>query len=134
MISLMEHRFDFGEPGRVIITVWGEASIEGFHAYLSEFLDDPKWQPGMDSLVDLRDLDFADLRSAQIRALVDAQVRNKVKRGGGRAAIVVSREVAYGLVRMYAAYADQRVALRPRVFRSYEEAHAWLDEPSAIRR
>jgi hypothetical protein len=127
----VEHRFDFDEPGRVLITVWGEASIEGFHAYLGGFLDDPKWRPGMDSLVDLRALDFADLTAAQIRALVDAQARNKVKRGGGRAAIVVSQEVAYGLVRMYEAYADQQVALRPRVFRSYEEAHAWLDEPSA---
>jgi hypothetical protein len=130
MISRVEHRFDFGEPGRVVITVWGEASLEGFHAYLSEFLDDPRWQPGMDSLVDLRDLDFADLTSVQIRVIVDAQVRNKVKRGAGCAAIVVSQEVAYGLVRMYAAYADQRVSLQPRVFRSYEEAQAWLDEPT----
>lgn len=124
----MEHRFDFDEPGRVIITVWGEATLAGFRGYMAEFLDDPRWRPGMDSLVDLRALEIGEITSAQIRGLVEAQTRNREKRGGGRTAAVVSQEVTFGLVRMYEAYADQQSSPH-RVFRSYDEARTWLDEP-----
>jgi len=110
----------------VTIRASGQASVEGFDAYLKELLAHPRWLPGMRALVDLRNLDASHLTKDQVKQISDLHVPIGDRLGGGPCAIVVSDPLHFGLARMWEAYSDRRVPLRVRVFDSMDEAREWL--------
>jgi len=122
---LHEIRFDAGRT-TVTIRAWGQASVEGFDAYLKELLAHPRWLPGMRVMVDLRDLDASHLTKGHVKEISDIHVPIGDRLGGGPCAIVVSDPLHFGLARMWEAYSDRRVPLRVRVFDSIEKAREWL--------
>ena len=100
--------------------VWSRADIAGF-----------------DEIVDMRAVKIVELPrpgGERLRELA-ATSASMDTQASSRFAIVAPDDLAFGLGRMYAAYrdVDARSTKEVRVFRTMEEAVAWLDEGKAGR-
>jgi len=124
----MLHEIEFDEDRTAVtIRASGQASLEGFEAYLKEVLGHPRWLPGTRVLVDFRSLDGSHLTKEQVRQISDLHVPYSDRIGSGRCAIVVSDPLHFGLARMWEAYSDRRLSLRVRVFDSMDDAREWVN-------
>lgn len=80
-------------------------------------------------LVDHSDLNSGPLTMEEIRGLADLAAQAREVVGPARVAHVVSRDLEFGLVRMWELFVEQQWDARTRCFRSRDEAVAWLKEP-----
>ena len=110
-------------------TIEGETGYEDVKAYLDRLLEDPHFRPGMPGLIDCRRVkslfSITDLR----RTAADAKRRPELQ-VPGRAAVLTSSNLVYGLLRMYEVFNEGNPA-EVRVFRRPEEAMTWLKGESA---
>lgn len=117
------------EDGILRTTIEGETGFEDVKRYLDTLLADPAFVPGMPGLIDCRKVkslfSIRDLR----RTAADTKDRPAMK-VPGRAAVIASSNLIYGLLRMYEVFSEGQ-ATRIRVFRQPEEALAWLMEREA---
>ena len=112
--------------GPVIITasgiVKGKDIIEG----LGRMLQDPDFKEGMDALGDFRTVHSANSETADIREIVSFVRANQKKRGSNyRVALVVSRDIDFGLARMFEAY-SQELPFDIQIFKDIKDAEQWL--------
>lgn len=122
----MEWNIEFADDGsRMTVRAWGTAEVQGFIAYLLAAVDHPAWRPGIPALMDFRDLDVGPLTSADIQRLADLHAPYAEVLAQGRIAVLVSRPVEYGIVRMWQAFVNH-MHLAHGVFYTLEEAEAWL--------
>ena len=83
----------------------------------------------MNALWDFRKGSMAQLLSGDLERIADNAVLHSEKRAGGKTAIVVSRDLEYGLARVLDTLRDiRKLPYQIEVFRSVEEANQWLDE------
>jgi hypothetical protein len=112
------------EGGILRTTIEGETGFEDVKRYLDTLLADPGFTPGMPGLIDCRKVkslfSIKDLR----RTAADTSNRPEM-RVPGRAAVLASSNLIYGLLRMYEVFSEGQ-ATKIRVFRQPEEAMAWL--------
>ena len=87
--------------------------------------EDPRFVEPTRVLWDLRDATF-EWPDTSVDAEVDF-VRTKRTQGRGRAAAVVSSDLAFGVARMFTLKASQ-LQLEARVFREIEPALEWIGE------
>ena len=66
--------------------------------------------------------------SGHVKDMADRTNKSRVLTPGTRCAIVVASDVEFGLGRMYATLSDEG-PMKTRIFRSIEDAEAWLAEP-----
>ena len=129
----MQWSVGFEEGGSpAIITGTGTIDAEGISGYLDALLADPAWKPGMHVLVDFRGLSTDHLSVAQVQQIVDLHAPYMERIGSSPVAVVVSRPVDYGMVRMWAAMAA-RMFPRHEVFYTTEDARRWLFSQTAGR-
>ena len=122
----MEYSLDFDtEPGTLIGTLSGLASLEGLLAYQAAYLADPRRRPGMKVLTDLRALDPRDLTTDELRAIADSNAMRSERFGSGRSAVVVSEPAAFGLMRMFQAFTED-AGFDQQLFYSMDDARRWL--------
>jgi hypothetical protein len=91
---------------------------------LEATLHHPDYHPGMKSLNDLRESTHS-ARVEDIQQVAGLILKHVDRLEGGRAAIVVSSAVSYGMGRMLQAYADD-APLEIAVFFDMAEARRWL--------
>jgi hypothetical protein len=112
------------EGGYIYTTIEGETGYADVKAYLDTVLRDPRFRPGMPSVVDCRGVkslfSISDLR----KTAADARSRPEMS-VPGRVAVLASSNLVYGLLRMYEVFSDGQ-PVEMRVFRQPEEATAWL--------
>ena len=112
-------------PDRNLIrqTLWGRITADDLREISSRERADPNYRPHMDVLADLRnaELDVSyDQMTDYSRFLAGASTI-------GRQAIVVSRQLEFGLARMYEQLTDHNVLRTDlRVFLDMEAAESWL--------
>jgi hypothetical protein len=129
----MEWSVGFEEGGsRALITGTGAIDAEGITGYLDALLADPSWKSGMHVLVDFRGLSTDHLTVAQVQQIVDLHAPYMERIGSSPVAVVVSRPVDFGMVRMWEAMAA-RMFPRHEVFYTTDDARAWLSSQSAGR-
>ena len=92
---------------------------------------DPRWVPGMSTLVDHRRLNLTvctakDLKRFERHTVELVQRVGPDKIGKTRDATVVSRVVDYGIVRQWETPLDDSLPFQHRVFMDFDEALAWL--------
>ena len=109
------------ETGIPIITIVDDMTMEKFREFLAAISDTPSYRGSDGCLWDLRGVSDL-LPTIAIRYLAACVRRVKSPR---RTAIVVERDVHFGLARTFAVCSDQPSNAR-RVFRDYEQARAWL--------
>ena len=108
-------------------TIEGETGYEEVKKYLDDLMLDPGFRPGMPGVIDCRRVtslfSILDLR----RTAADAKTRPELQ-VPGRAAVLASSNIVYGLLRMYEVFNEDNPA-QTRVFRELEPAMAWLKGP-----
>jgi hypothetical protein len=108
--------------------LWGVVTDADILRLAREAAEDPTLGPNTREIVDLREVDRADVTQEGIRAAAEADRAHPEKFSGSRTAIVAEKDAHYGLARMYANLMTAMGApTQVRVFRTIEEARAWLD-------
>ena len=71
----------------------------------------------------------AELSSYEMEKVIDFVQRFRKGPGGGKVALVVSRKSDFGLARMYDLLSEYQVDRKLMVFRDFDQALKWLEEP-----
>jgi hypothetical protein len=112
------------KTGIIYLSAIGATTEEKWTEARARVTADPLYRPGMDVLIDGRR--HESLLSADfIRRIAGGPMARSGLDDEPRWAIVVSREVAYGLGRMFAMLAEGS-HIRVRVFRDIDDAEKWL--------
>ena len=114
------------ESGLRTHVVKGRLTREDLLGSLDKVYSMPDYDPAMNVLWDFRDADFSLLVSPQIQQVRDFVISNWGTGGNSRAAMVVSSEDAFGLMRMFEFYLKQKSDSDIQVFRDYDRARAWI--------
>jgi hypothetical protein len=119
------YRVDSDAPV-VLTTATGTLTDGDILAHKKALLEDASVHPGMAKLSDVRGVNELAVTPDGIRMFTSFDQSND--EGAGRLAIVASEDFTFGTARMYQMRGeDGKVG----VFRSVEEARAWLGLPSA---
>jgi len=129
----MAYRLSADRESRCIfIRYTGEKAADDVRDVIDAVAADPGMRAYPSRLHDFRSV-AGGIDSERLRALAGYATTRREELGGGRrTAIVVARDVSFGEARIYQAYseiADREI----RVFRSFEEAAAWLGLPVGFR-
>lgn len=104
----------------------GEVYLEEFIQSLHAYIDD---NPTTYEMYDVRELSGTRFSSGEVKKLTEFLQKQNAKRlPGSKTAIVVDRDIDFGLSRMISMMTDQTVPYRIEVFRSMDAAEKWLDE------
>jgi hypothetical protein len=114
------------EPGTnvTVFTVVGETDVQEVLTEVVTFLRDA---PTLQVLWDIRRGALTSMSARDLRTVVQRAGPLAEVRAGGQTAIVCSREVDFGLGRMFQTYAEEAgVPFAIRVFRDVDDAWRWL--------
>jgi len=101
----------------------GPLTVQVLQDALTDVYADQAYDPTMAALWDLREATI-DLSPDEVRKIADFVAP---RWGGGRAAIVVANEHAFGMARMYELLLSEQARGDVMVFRSIADAAAWLE-------
>ena len=104
----------------------GDATFADLQDMTTALLTHEKWSPGGALLVDHSELNAESLNIGQIRSLADMATQARAQIGRARIAHAVSRDLEFGLVRMWENFVSPHLDARLGCFRSREHAVAWL--------
>jgi len=120
--------------GPVVMIASGEISGEDIVTALQKILTDADFKKGMDILWDFRAVNSTLIETQQILDIVNFIKSNQDARGSDyRVALVVSRDLSYGLARMYEAY-SQGSPFKIQIFKEMSAAENWLMENKQSRK
>ena len=106
---------------------WTLTSAERFTlAEIGEVIEKTDWNGARRFLWDLRELVEGPDSTSELRNAAAWVKRSQETWGGTRVAILVSRDVDFGIARMYQAFAEQ-IDVEYQIFRDRDEAQAWLE-------
>lgn len=121
---MVTYRID-SECGVVLTTATGVLTEEDLLTHKHALRRDPDFRPGMVELSDVRGIERLQLTSDGVRRLVADDESDAGRMSSHKLAIVVSREVVFGMARMYGTLTQEHLP-NLGVFRDMEEAKAWL--------
>jgi hypothetical protein len=102
---------------------WGVLTTDDLRDHYCRMMADPGFSPDYRQLADLRRVTALTVNGDAIKEAAGLLVFD----AGTRRAIVASADVAYGLSRMFAAYAEHSAEQHVRVFRDLGAAQQWLE-------
>ena len=114
--------------GFIEVVTHGGAEVAVFQEFLDEVLALKEWKPATPFLNDHSDLDAGPLTVNDISAIAEMFERAKVELGSSRLAVLVSRDLEYGLARMWNVFVEEKWDGIGQVFRSREDAVHWLTQ------
>jgi len=107
-----------------IHTVTGEPSFEEGMATFKKFYGG---KPTQNVLWDFRKASLSRISAKEIEAILDYIQQHAEKRIGGKTAILVSKNLEYGISRMVQTFTELKdIPIETKTFRSIEEAIQWL--------
>jgi hypothetical protein len=123
----MEFEIEWVDLSLVVCRTSGLASVEGYEAMMRALAEDPRFQPGVDLIVDHTNVDVSALTAADIERVAGLRARfagNVVARAAG--VVGPDSPLRYGLGRMFGAYLSTQPGAGFTVFETIDEAVAWL--------
>jgi len=93
---------------------------------LNDIYENPELEPDMNVLWDIREADVFSFFSADVQAIRDFVSKHWGTGGKSKAALVVVRDVDFGLARMYQILSESKTSSPIQVFRDYDEAFQWV--------
>ena len=111
-----------------MVTTQGEADLQGLLAFLDDIVAHPQWKPGKQILLDHSNLGLGNIAQDDISRVSQHFIKISKKLGSGRIALVMDRELDYGIARAWELMTADDVDISIFVFRSVEDARKWLDE------
>lgn len=109
------------------ITVRGTVTLTDLKSALELLVASPGYRPRIAMLWDLRAADAGELRAPDLTRYA-RHLADYPERFGARVAMVVSRDLEFGVMRMWQSFAEAPVPQERRVFRNLDEALGWLRE------
>jgi hypothetical protein len=124
----LEYRIEFlVDPPAVAVVTLGRAEVEGWTRFHGELRNDARAR-GLPLLVDHSDLDASSLSGDDVRKIGQSVLSFHRSMHAPRRAVVVASSFAFGLTRMAHAQLGSAGDQTVKVFRSVEEARAWLTD------
>jgi hypothetical protein len=115
-------------PGQnlVVNTIQGHFNFSDYLTLMERILNDPRFQPAMHMFWDFLDSTLVEFTSDDFEKIRSYIQQNRARRGSGyRAVFLVSKDVDYGLSRMYQIISEE-LPVQFEVFRDREAALAWI--------
>ncbi len=123
----MEYKIKFKpELSAVYIHGVGEVSRKGIRDFHYEYLNDKRWEPGMNVIIDFRELSFKKFKPTDIQFIKDLVVGSREQIGNGKMAIIISSVNDFGLARMWEMKTESFVDFSVTVFFTREDALEWI--------
>jgi len=107
----------------------GVINVMDLRKMLKEFYESPEFDLTMNAIWDLSAADFSKVSTNQVRALADMVYHYWGQSGRSRSALVVTKNLDFGLSRMYEMLVAKSGESQVGVFRTMEEAERWIKEP-----
>ncbi len=113
-------------PGNSLLygSIEGQVNIEELGQTLGKITDSKEFPPDVKALWDLRKVDFTQLNSNFGEALASLRRQNP-KRGNTKIALVVEKDLGYGMCRMYVMLSED-LPQEVSVFKDIASAENWL--------
>lgn len=124
----MEHLIEVGTYNTFTVTTQGRGSVEGIVAFLDDIVAHAQWRPGLNVLLDHRRLDIDAITVEDIDRISAHFQKIGPQLGDGRIALVMGRDIDFGIARAWELVTRKYVDMAIGVFRSIEEARTWLDQ------
>ncbi len=123
----MMHHIEIDSRGTTFtITTAGQGNVEGIIAFLDAIVAHPQWRPGLNILLDHRRLDIAPITVEGIDRVSGYFQTLSPQLGDGKIALVMNRDIDFGIARAWELVTREYVDMEIGVFRSIEEARHWL--------
>jgi hypothetical protein len=104
----------------------GKAVPDKYEKFFDALFVHEGWEPGISLLLDETDLDSSQLTVNDVSAIAGVCERRGTELGPARMAIFVDRDLEYGMNRMWSTFVEDKWDVVADVFRSRDEAIAWL--------
>jgi hypothetical protein len=109
-----------------IHTVQGALEKDSLLENLQKVYSGADFDENMNAIWDLREADLTPFSYAQIEEIGEYVGKQWGIEGQSKAAIVVSRDVDYGLTHILKMLLEARSSIKIRTFRDYQEALVWV--------
>jgi hypothetical protein len=128
----MDFEIEWVDSSLVICRTSGVGTVEGYEALMRALTSDPQFRPGVDVITDHTNVDISTLTASEVEQVAGLRVQF-LGTTAGRAAGVVGPDssMRYGLGRMFEAHVASRAGTEVEIFRTVEEAMAWLRRPDS---
>lgn len=129
----MNYKCEFVDgPFGVIVRTSGEADPREFVRGRRSVMNDPRYRPGMNVLLDHTELDFSGVTADGLAEMAESSTGDDDEVGNaGYFAIVTPRPLAFGLARMWQAFLSTQFDERVVIVETVEAAYGWLEEALA---
>jgi hypothetical protein len=116
------------EKGYFVIKTSGDTTPDDVEASLKQVFNSPYWSPGTHILYDnrLENLDNLSSDDVQKISLKFTQFNDKLE--NSKISLVMPKDIAFGLARMWEFYTENTATFRTNVFRSMDKALKWIEE------
>ncbi len=121
----MEYSIEIHD-GYLEVIMSGPADIQSYFEVLNNIIEHKSWTQGTPVLLNQTELDAGPLAVRDLRAIADGCGAKRETVGVGNLAILVARNLEYGMNRMWKVFVDDQWDVVIKQFRSKEEAVAWL--------
>jgi len=110
----------------IFLTFSDESDIKSLLRGNREILNIPNYKSSYPMIVNLSDCDFSNLTIQDIQQYIDSMV-DVADKLPTVIAYVVIRDMEFGMVRTYAAMADDRLTAERQLFRDVDSAISWVN-------
>ncbi len=127
----MKHSLKVSEDGLVFtVTTEGNGDVEGIIIFLNDIISHSQWRPGLKILLDHRELKLDSMKVSGIEEVSKYFRSIAEKLGHAKVALVMKRDIDFGIVRAWEGVTEHGLDTKIYVFREMEKAINWLSDES----
>ena len=120
----------YREERYIYVVAKGSISLERLKQMYASVLMNPQYESGMSRLWDFTHLDVSLITSDHLESFAQFMKKEDLGIDTAYSAILVNRDLEYGMVRMLQTLGDGVLSPNVRVTRSQDEALAWITKRS----
>lgn len=123
----MSYEISYIEDGSyMLVEISGGANVSLLKEMVEEVIAHPKWHESIPGLIDFRGFSASGLSSDDVYDLADLCRNLGQMLGSGNCALVMSKELDFGLARMWQMMTEGHVEMEIDIFKSIDDARDWL--------
>lgn len=110
------------------VTTSGDALLQGYYDFTKAVLEHEEWKPGGLILLNHTELNTGPLTNDDVQEIANISGQYSEKLGTAKVAIVVDRDLDYGMTRMWQGLVESHITWYDsvKIFRNRDGAVAWL--------
>jgi len=112
--------------GYFLATTSGDVEVDSFGNLLDAIFTHENWNSDTPYITDLSDLNAGLVTANGVRRIAQITRDRRSRYGATKSAIVAPRDLEYGLSRMWLVFVDDEENVDTSIFRTREEAIAWV--------